>query len=337
MIVLSCLALVAVAAFGVLAFRNVGETASSVTAPPNPPRATNTSEHPKKKYTKVPDTGGPATGQAEAFSTLLRARGLVCSDEKLAKVFSRGCYRQDPEHLIRVEFLGPVDGRLSKVEIHLDYLLADDRDDAPGAFDDLVGDFVEAAELSAADAAAVRRELAGKQAEFNIDWGEVKLQRPTVSTSTIRLLRAGWKPPELFAAKLPGDLDLVESVAVQRGFRCERNEYEMECTQGGDGLTIRASPARPEGIDRLYVHARTDDDTAMDAALAEIGAVLDALGGPRAAAAKDWYFRNRTAAGGLAYVDGLLASLVVVDDHVHTARFELTSPCRANSDNGGFC
>lgn len=295
----------------------------------------------QKSYTKVPDTGGPATGQAEVFSQMLRARDLACSDENLAKVFSRGCYRKDFGHAVRVEFLGPVDGTLSNVTIDLDYIGAEDKADAHHAFDDLVGDFVEAAELSAGDAAVVREELVGENAEFSIGWGKAKLRRYTDSNSKIRFQRAGWKSPDLVAATLPGDLDLVESVAVQRGFRCEQDEYRVECTQGEeDGLTIVASRAIPKGLDRLYVRAQSDDDTAMDAALAEIGAVLDALGGPRAAEAKTWFTENRTAAGGYAYVGGLLAYLDVTDEprfRLHVAQFDLITPCRYNSSKGGFC
>jgi hypothetical protein len=76
----------------------------------------------------------------------------------------------------------------------------------------------------------------------------------------------------------------------------------------------------------------------MDVALAELGAVLDALGGPRATAAKDWFGQHRTAAGGTAYVAGLHASLSV-EDHklLHYVQFDLVTPCRHNSKHGGFC
>jgi hypothetical protein len=339
--VLSGLALIAVAVCGVLVFRTATDGAVSVPNATSSPSATSTPEQPKKSYSEVPDTGGPATGQAEAFSTLMRARGLACSDENLAKVFSRGCYRKDFDHSVRVEFLGPVSGALSDVKIDLNYIGAEDEADAHRAFDDLVGDFVEAAELSAADTAAVREALAGEKAKFSIDWGEAKLHRHSESTSEIRFLRADWKSPDLVAATLPGDLDLVESIAVQRGFHCEQDEYKVECSQGGDdGLKIVANRAIPEGLDRLFVRASADDDTAMDAALAEISAVLDGLGGPRAAEAKAWFTDNRTAAGGHAYAGGLHAFLDVVDEdrwQLHIVQFDLTTPCRYNSENGGFC
>ncbi len=344
LMVLSSLALVAVAVCGILVVRNLADpspTDRAASGTPGIPGATSTPAPSKKSYREVPDTGGPARGQAEAFSTLLRARGLVCSDENLAKVFSRGCYWKDFDHKVRVEFLGPVDGRLSEVTIDLDYIGAEDEATAHRAFDDLVGDFVKAAEMSDADAAAVRKELAAEEAEFSTDWGSAKLYRYTESTSTITFKRSGWHSPDLVAATLPGDLDLVESVAVQRGFRCERDsEYRIECQQGADDeLKIVASGAVPRGLSRLYVGANTGrDDQAMEAALAEIGAVLDALGGSRAAAAKDWFTQNRSVAGGMAYVDGLHAYLDVIDDdRLHYVQFDLLSPCRYNSANGGFC
>ena len=95
---------------------------------------------PSKTYDMVPDTGGPARGQAETFSNLLRARGLVCSDEKLAKVFSRGCYlRIVGSAAIRVEFIGPVNGDLGEVTINVNTSLASaEQAEAAPAFDELV-------------------------------------------------------------------------------------------------------------------------------------------------------------------------------------------------------
>lgn len=297
------------------------------------------SEPEQKSYTSIPDTAGPAVGQAQAFTRLLRARGLACSDEKLAKVFSRGCYREDFDHDVRVELLGPVDGTLTEVEIRLDYIGADDQADAHRDFDDLVGDFVQAAGLGTADATVVRNELAGKDAEFRTGWGSAELQRSTSSTSSITFRRAGWKSPDLVAATLPGDLAAVEAVAVKRGYRCERSADSLvECSKG-DELKIVANRALPTGLKRLYVGANTGrDDKAMDVALAEAGALLDALGGTRSAAVKDWYTQHRTAAGGMAYVAGLRAYLTVEDTKLlHYVQFDLLTPCRYNSKYGGFC
>ncbi len=99
------------------------------------------SEPEESAYASVPDTGGPAKGRAETFSRLLRARGLACSDEKLAKVFSRGCDRDDFDHHVAALFLGPVDGTLGVVTIAVNYRGAADEVDVHSTFDDLVGDF----------------------------------------------------------------------------------------------------------------------------------------------------------------------------------------------------
>lgn len=300
------------------------------------------SEPEESSYASIPDTGGPAKGQAEDFSRLLRARGLACSDENLAKVFSRGCYRRDFDHGLGASFLGPVDGTFGVVEIGLSYHLgADDRADAHRVFDELVGDFITAARLSTADAAVVRSALAaGTDAEFSIDWGTATLQRSEgLASSSIKLRRAGWRAPDLVAATLPGPPSTVESVAAGRGFQCQRDEWQVDCSKGEDKeFMISASRGVPSGLDRLFVSVDTGrDDTAMEAALAEAGAVLDALGGPRAAAAKDWLSQNRGTAGGTAYVGGLHVFLSVEDTRRrHAVQIGLQSPCHI-AIKGGFC
>jgi hypothetical protein len=183
--------------------------------------------------------------------------------------------------------------------------------------------------------------VAAGDAEFRTGWGTGKLRRSSSATSSIRFQRAGWKSPDLVAATLPGDLSAVEAVAVKRGYRCERSgDSILDCARDTDGeLKIVAHRALPTGLKRLYVGANTHrEQRAWDLALTEAGAVLDALGGPRAAAAKDWFGRQRTTAGGSAYVAGLHAYLSVIDSKLlQYVQFDLLTPCRYNSKYGGFC
>ena len=293
-------------------------------------------------YTPIADTGGPAQGQAQVFSQLLRARGLACSDENLEKVFSRGCFRRDFDHKVRVEFIGPVDGSLGTVNIDLDFIGAEDKTGAHRAFDELVGDFVEAADMSAADTGLVRTKLAGGgDVTFSTDWGTGSLRRYTDATSSITFQRGSWRSSTIDSATLPGDVSMVEPIAVDRGYLCDHQYGQIDCTKGdGDEFHIVASNAVPSGgLSRLYVRADTGrDDTAMDIALSDAGSVLDILGGSRAAAAKEWMTNNRTAAGGIAYVGGLHVSLSVEDTRQsHIVQLEVTSPCRYTSDGGTIC
>ncbi len=295
----------------------------------------------EESYTPITDTGGPARGQAQAFSELLRARGLACSDEDLEKVFSRGCYRKDFDHDVQVEFLGPVDGTLGSVKINVDFIGAEDQAHAHRAFDELVGDFAEASELSAADAELVRTKLAGGgNVDFSTYWGRASLRRTTEARASITLRRGSWAPPDLISVTLPGNLSTVEWVAVQHDFRCDQQgEWHLDCTKGDDeNFKIVASRSVLSGLNHLYVSAATGpDDTAMDIALADAGSVLDALGGSRAAAVKGWFTQHRTAAGGMAYVGGLQTRLAVTDTRqLHIVSFDLLSPC-LHSKRGRFC
>lgn len=139
-------------------------------------------------------------------------------------------------------------------------------------------------------------------------------------------------------ATLPGDLRLVESAATGLGYRCSREEFSLECvrSQGGT-LELSAGRAVPKGLDQLHVTADTGrEDGATELALADLSAVLDVLGGARAAAAKQWFTQNRGAAGGIAYAGGMQARFTLIErEESHWAQLGLRTPCRG--PRGSFC
>lgn len=286
-------------------------------------------------YASVRDSAGSAKGQAGRLTEALRSHGLTCSDQYLddRAGYSRGCYRTDFEHDVEVEFAGPPDSTLGRVSISVDYIGADDEENAHGDFDALVGDVVRTAALGSADAAAVTKHLAaGTDQKFSMGWGTAELVRATKSTSTIRLLHNGWTPALVAPDALSGSLEALTRSAVQRGYSCQPDVFStvVTCRKKADGAELSLTATQfgdTTRIGRLYVSADTGlKDRAMTLALAEQAAALDTLGGPRAATAKVWFGDNAGVAGGRAYVVGMHAYIKVVDKRaLHSVQLELTA------------
>jgi hypothetical protein len=298
-----------------------------------------------RSFSTVPDSAGPAKGQARAFTELLREQGLACSDEHIDDrvVYSRGCYRTGPNHTVAVEFRGSPDGVLARIEIDVNYIGAPDATSSHADHDELVGVFARAAGIPERDAATIRTRLAADAEKFTVAWGDATLQRSSAS-SRIELRRNGWKYPILKTATLPGTLAQVTTVATKRGYLCKNENASVDCTKSlgvtnsdvERKLTIYAS-ARSDrrSLERLYLVANTGQDDAPDRAVQEQAAVLDALGGPRSAALRQWYAAHRDRANAKAYVAGMHSSITTNELVPGMVQFEVYSPCWP--DAAGFC
>jgi hypothetical protein len=321
----------------------IGQPTPGSADPTTPPTPTAT-----RSFSTVPDTAGQAKGQAQVLTGLLRGQGLACSDEHVDDrvVYSRGCYRTGPKHMAAVEFIGPPDGTLARVEIDVNYGGAPDSDTARDDHDALVGLFIKAAGIPERDARTITTRLSTDTERFSVPWGGVELQRSSGS-SKVALRRTGWKYPLLKTATLPGPLGRVASAATERGYTC-RNDTEtmLDCTQslGTSKSDVERklkvfATARADGrtLERLYVIADTGRDDAADRAVQEQAAVLTALGGPRAAPLKQWYGAHRGRANAKAYVAGMHATVTAGDPRLLPGhvQFDLWSPCWP--DAVGFC
>lgn len=320
----------------------LGASDPATTTPPTPTAT--------RSFSTVPDTAGPAKGQVQVFTELLRAQGLACSDEHIDDrvVLSRGCYRTGQGHTVAAEFLATVDGTLGRVAIDVNYIGAPDATTSHADHDDLVRLFVRAAGIPEGDARTVLTRLAVDAKTFRIPWGGAELQRGSSASSSIVFRRAGWKYPLLTTATLPGRLAQVSSVATKRGYVCKDKAPTVECTRSlgpiepgkeaiGKLKLVATERANQRALERLYVVADTGKTDAADQAVAEQTAVLDALGGPRAAALKQWFGINRGRANGRAYVAGLHAGVTAGDPKLLPGhvQFEVRSPCWP--DAVGFC
>ncbi|WP_328330200.1 hypothetical protein OHA70_08120 [Kribbella sp. NBC_00382] len=284
----------------------------------------------ESRYAPMPDTAGPAKGQASALTEALRARGMTCSDlyadERLG--LRRGCYRTDFDHDVLTEFEASGDGTIGRIAISVAYL-GGHEDGAREEFEVLVGDVVKAAGLEAADLVTVSENLAARgphDRDLTLDWGTGTMSRPTVSNSQLALRRADWNPSASPVPPLAGSLAQLEQIATQLGFSCELpTSSGLSCTK--DKLNLFAEKgSKPDSIGRLYLSADTGlKDNALPTAVAAQQAILEKLGAPETAA----FFAALPAntAGARGYAGGMRTRVTITDTHLqHTAGLEVVTP-----------
>ncbi len=165
----------------------------------------------------VPDTAGPATGQAQAFTEALRKRGLVCSDlfPGNKPLLVRSCSRKDATHDVYADFAATPEGQLSAASLGAKYDVPGAAADAQTELKAIVGEF------AVAGAAGGLTELVGKytnqvSAPITTAWGTVTV----VGDTGLELERKGWKWPKLPDRPFTGTAEQVVKAVTADGFTC---------------------------------------------------------------------------------------------------------------------
>lgn len=249
----------------------------------------------------VPDTAGPATGQAQMFTEALRKRGLVCSDlfPDHKPLLVRTCSRKDATHDVYADFAATPEGQLSAAYLGAEYGYPATAADAQAELKAIAGEF------AVAGAAGGITELLGKYTNqvsppITTAWGPVTV----VGDGGVELERKGWKWPQLPDRRFTGTAAQVVSAVTADGFACSSGGGPdvQNCKKGSDLVTTIGGA---DGIHVINIWAGSW--TAARTLQEHIFRALTPEGEPagdRHPQVTDWFAAGESA-GARAYVDGL--------------------------------
>ena len=243
--------------------------------------------------TQAPDTAGASTGAAAALTERLRAEGLSCTDRPGPDLL-RLCAAPHDRGGSDARFSADADGRLRIL------IAGIDASRRPGTIDVVIEAAATAFGLT--DAARTRflaDAAATGTAGRTDDWGSYRIEREHRRLLLTMSAAGSGVEPEVTLA-LPGTLDRVRAIAVQRGYVCSNTSVgSLACNREVAGYS-----------DRLYVEPwpggrlfRIDFEVVADRRVGvlaewntEFAAILAELGGT-AAPVSEWLQANPRAGG----------------------------------------